>query len=194
MNETKSLILAAAIACGVAVTPTWAKQRHDAPPAQRAAQAETLSLSGAEATVAFSPNGDVTNVIVKAINSARKQVLVQAYGFTSAPIIKALADARARGIDVEAILDKSNRSGRYSGATYLVNHHIPVWIDDSVAIAHSKVMIIDGSAVITGSFNFTQAAQSKNAENVLLITNAPALAREYSKNWHWRQELSHGYD
>jgi len=162
--------------------------------AQRADQAETLSLTGAQAIVAFSPNGDSTNVIVKAIDDARSQILVQAYGFTSTPIIKALVDAKERGVDVRVILDKSNESRRYSGATYLSHHRIPVWIDDSVAIAHNKVMVIDANSVITGSFNFTAAAQNRNAENVLLITHAPALAKEYSRNWQWRKELSHEYD
>jgi phosphatidylserine/phosphatidylglycerophosphate/cardiolipin synthase-like enzyme len=112
-------------------------------------------------TVAFSPNGDATDLVVKAINGAHKQVLVQAYSFTSLPIIKALGDAKARGIDVEAILDKTNESQHYNGARYLSNQNIPVWIDDSVAIAHNKVNVIDGDSVITGSFTFTQAAQEK---------------------------------
>ena len=37
-------------------------------------------------------------------------------------------------------------------------------------------MVIDGQRVITGSFNFTAAAQSKNAENLLVIEDS-ALER-----------------
>ncbi len=145
------------------------------------------------ATVAFSPNGDGTKVIVRAIDLARRQILVQAYGFTSAPIIQALGQARARGVDVAVLLDKSNETGRYSGATYLINHQIPVWIDSSVRIAHNKVMVIDGMTVVTGSFNFTKAAQRDNAENVLILWNAPALAAAYLRDWQWRKSLSHGF-
>jgi phosphatidylserine/phosphatidylglycerophosphate/cardiolipin synthase-like enzyme len=89
------------------------------------------------------------------------------YSFTSPAIAKALADAKARGVNVEVILDKSQWTEKYSGATYLANHKIPVLIDDKHAIAHNKVMIIDGNTVITGSFNFTKAAEEKNAENVI---------------------------
>jgi Putative peptidoglycan binding domain/PLD-like domain len=32
-----------------------------------------------------------------------------------------------------------------------------------------KIIIIDGETVIAGSFNFTKAAQEKNAENLLII-------------------------
>lgn len=196
MSRTSPIILFTLFAFGLSSTSVWAKHtHHDAASAgQHAAPADTLSLTGAEATVAFSPNGDATDVVVKAINGARKQVLVQAYGFTSAPIIKALGDAKARGVDVEAILDKTNEAKRYTGATYLSHHKIPVWIDDAVAIAHNKVMVIDGDSVITGSFNFTQAAQNKNAENVLFIAHAPALAKDYAKDWMWRKGLSHPYN
>jgi phosphatidylserine/phosphatidylglycerophosphate/cardiolipin synthase-like enzyme len=77
-----------------------------------------------------------------------KQILVQAYSFTSPAIAKALADAKASGVDIEVILDKSQWTEKYSGATYLANHKIPVLIDDKHAIAHNKVMIIDDNTVI----------------------------------------------
>jgi phosphatidylserine/phosphatidylglycerophosphate/cardiolipin synthase-like enzyme len=58
-----------------------------------------------------------------------------------------------------------------------------VLIDRRPGIAHNKVMIIDGQHVITGSFNFTESAQKKNAENVLLISNDPKLAQRYAENF-----------
>jgi phosphatidylserine/phosphatidylglycerophosphate/cardiolipin synthase-like enzyme len=51
-----------------------------------------------------------------------------------------------------------------------------------VTIAHNKVMVIDGLIVITGSFNFTKAAEESNAENLLVIDDAQ-LAEKYAKNW-----------
>lgn len=131
----------------------------------------------------FSPNGGCTDAVVSAIDQSRKTVLVQAYSFTSAPIAQALVDAKKRGVDVQVILDKSQRTERYSGATFLAHEGIPVSIDADHRIAHNKVMIIDGQTVITGSFNFTKSAESGNAENVLLILHAPDLARKYTENW-----------
>jgi phosphatidylserine/phosphatidylglycerophosphate/cardiolipin synthase-like enzyme len=132
----------------------------------------------------FSPDGGCTQAVVDALNGAKKTILVQAYSFTSAPIAKALAEAKHRGVDVRVILDKSQRTERYSGATYLVNEGIPTFIDAAHKIAHNKVMVIDGQTVITGSFNFTKAAESGNAENVLLILHAPELAARYTANWN----------
>lgn len=187
-----SLFIAGVIAIALNVPRANAFQRSEEVN-QRATSASTVSLEGATATAAFSPNGDVVRVIVGAINKAEHYVVVQAYGFSEKDIIHALAAAHERGVDVRVILDKSNESEKYSGATYLMNHHIPTWIDDSVAIAHNKVMVIDGSTVITGSANFTKAAQKRNAENVLVIRNSPSLAQTYLDNWKWRLQYSHPY-
>lgn len=137
----------------------------------------------------FSPNGGCTDAVIAALNQAKKTVLVQAYSFTSAPIAKALVDASKRGVDVQVILDKSQRTERYTGATFLANEGVPVFIDSDHKIAHNKVMIIDGQTVITGSFNFTKTAESGNAENVLLILHAPELAQKYTANW--QEHLAH---
>lgn len=137
----------------------------------------------------FSPNGGCTDAVVAALGEARKTVLVQAYSFTSAPIAKALAEARKRGVDVQVILDKSQRTEKYSGATFLANEGVPVFIDAGHRIAHNKVMVIDGQTVITGSFNFTKSAESGNAENVLLVLHAPQLAKKYGDNW--KEHLAH---
>jgi phosphatidylserine/phosphatidylglycerophosphate/cardiolipin synthase-like enzyme len=152
-----------------------------------------LALNNAQATVAFSPEGGGEQIITDAINHAQHQILVQAYGFSNKQILDALAQAKARGVDVRVILDKSNDRGKYSGATYVANAGIPVWIDFKPTIAHNKVMIIDGKEVITGSFNFTEAAQKHNAENVLVLDNAPQLAGVYAKNWQWRLGESRQY-
>ncbi len=71
--------------------------------------------------VFFSPNGGCTEAIIKEIDSAKERVLIQAYSFTSAPIAKAIIEAKKRGVEVVALLDKSNKTDRYSSATFLKN-------------------------------------------------------------------------
>jgi phosphatidylserine/phosphatidylglycerophosphate/cardiolipin synthase-like enzyme len=138
-------------------------------------QAKPLPKIG-EAAVYFSPNGGCTETVVSALNQAKQTVLVQAYSFTSAPIAKALVDAHKRGVTVKVILDKSQKTEKYSDGDFLAHAEIPVLIDEAHAIAHNKVMVIDGQIVITGSFNFTKAAEEHNAEN-LLVLNSPELAK-----------------
>ena len=107
----------------------------------------------------FSPKGGCTQAVVSALDSAKKTILVQAYSFTSAPIAKALVEAKKRGVNVQVILDKSQRTERYTSATFLANEGVPTYIDSNHAIAHNKLMVIDGDEVITGSFNFTKSAE-----------------------------------
>jgi len=131
--------------------------------------------------VYFSPHGGCTEAIIRELDKAKSTILVQAYSFTSAPIAKALLSAHKRGVKVEVILDKSQVNQRYSSATFLYNQGIPVKIDAQHAIAHNKVMIIDGETVITGSFNFTKAAKENNAENLLVIRERGEGEKEESK-------------
>ncbi len=143
-------------------------------------------------TICFSPQGGCTESVVREIDSATMEVLVQAYSFTSAPIAKALIGAHKRAVRVEAILDRSQRKEKYTSATFLANARIPTFIDDKHAIAHNKVIIIDKETVITGSFNFTKAAEEKNAENLLII-KSKQLAARYIENWLKHREHSEPY-
>ena len=122
-------------------------------------QALAVESTTARVAVYFSPQGGATDAVVQAIGAAQTQILVQAYSFTSAPIAKALVEAHKRGVTILAVLDKSNQTQQYSAATFLLNAGIPTRIDAEHAIAHSKVMVIDSSTVITGSFNFSKAAR-----------------------------------
>ena len=63
-------------------------------------------------------------------------------------------------------------------------------IDNKVAIAHNKVMVIDNKNIITGSFNFTKSAQDRNAENVLIILDDLNIANKYIANWEKRAVYS----
>jgi phosphatidylserine/phosphatidylglycerophosphate/cardiolipin synthase-like enzyme len=143
-------------------------------------------------TVCFTPGGNCTEQIVKALGEAQRSILVQAYSFTSAPIAKALLEAHTRGVQVQVILDKSQRTEQYSSADFLANQGVPTLIDANHAIAHNKIMIIDGQTIITGSFNYTKAAQEKHAENVLIIRD-PALAAQYTQNWQAHAQHSQSY-
>jgi phosphatidylserine/phosphatidylglycerophosphate/cardiolipin synthase-like enzyme len=143
-------------------------------------------------TVCFTPGENCTGTIVQALGGAKHTVLAQAYSFTSAPIAKALLDAHKRGVQVQVILDKSQRSDKYSSADFLANQGVPVVIDANHAIAHNKIIVIDGEMVLTGSFNFTKAAQQKNAENLLILRD-PALAAQYAKNWDAHRQHSQPY-
>jgi phosphatidylserine/phosphatidylglycerophosphate/cardiolipin synthase-like enzyme len=143
--------------------------------------------------VYFSPHGGATEEVVSVLDQATNTVLVQAYSFTSAPIARALVNAGHRGIKVQVILDKSQRTEKYSEADFLKNEGLPTMIDAEHAIAHNKIMIIDDYLVLSGSFNFTKAAEENNAENLLVI-NDPVLAKRYAQNWQVHARHSEPYE
>jgi phosphatidylserine/phosphatidylglycerophosphate/cardiolipin synthase-like enzyme len=141
----------------------------------------------------FSPNGGSTQAIVKSLNEAKASVLVQAYSFTSDRIAEALVNAHHRGLTVEVILDRSQVRVKRGQVNYLIDSGISVYIDAAHAIAHNKVIVIDDATVITGSFNFTVAAELYNAENLLIIQDKD-LAAQYTANWNKHREHSKPYD
>ena len=156
-------------------------------------QTQPVTTASPAWQVYFSPGGNATSAIRQALDNAKTTVLVQAYSFTSAPIAEALVRAHKRGVKVQVILDRSQRTQKYSSADFLVNSGISTRIDAAHAIAHNKVIIIDNEVVITGSFNFTKAAEEKNAENLLVI-NHRQLAAQYTENWRRHEAHSQVYE
>ena len=75
------------------------------------APSPSATTTPSSVTVCFTPGENCTDTIVQALGDAKRTILVQAYSFTSAPIAKALLDAHKRGVQVQVILDKSQRSG-----------------------------------------------------------------------------------
>jgi phosphatidylserine/phosphatidylglycerophosphate/cardiolipin synthase-like enzyme len=132
----------------------------------------------------FSPKGGCTTALVAEVAAARSEVLVMAYSFSCPDIASALIAAAVRGVRVVVLLDRSNEAETYSELGDLEKHGMHVWIDACHAIAHNKVIVIDGRTVITGSFNFTRQAEHENAENLLILRDHRDLAARYRENFH----------
>ena len=144
---------------------------------------------------AFTPGDDVAGMIRERIAKARKSVQVQAYLLTDRTIAAALIGARRRGLDVEVIGDAAQfESGGLPWLAALQRAGARTYLNTSNAASHNKIVILDGSlagaTVITGSYNFTQAAQSKNAENVVVISRSPAVAARFVENFETQRSLS----
>lgn len=155
--------------------------------------AAELVLGDTPVKVCFSPGGSCTAEIITEIDKAKREVLVQAYSFTSSPIRSALIRASNRGVRVEVILDRGEQvRQKHLTSTILKKSGVPVYIDDKHVSAHNKVMVIDEETVITGSFNFTYSAESKNAENVITLKSSD-LARVYTRNWSYHKDHSRRY-
>ena len=137
----------------------------------------------ATASVFFSPGADTDRAIAATIAEARQRVWIAGYYFTSSVVAKALDQARARGIDVRVVLDRSQATLKYSSATYFHNRGVPLWINARYPVMHHKFLIVDGGTVAFGSMNFTRAGTQQNAENFNLFKRWPTLVGTYAREF-----------
>jgi phosphatidylserine/phosphatidylglycerophosphate/cardiolipin synthase-like enzyme len=153
------------------------------------ARAENALVQPVQAQVQgvyFTPPAGVAQAIIAQIDQSEREVLVQAYGFTHRPIARALVRAQKRGVEVRVLVDQKSEAQNHDVLMLLEDGQVLLRGDAHHAIAHNKLMLIDEAVVITGSFNFTHAAETRNAEN-LLILRSPELAQVYKQQWqhHW---------
>jgi phosphatidylserine/phosphatidylglycerophosphate/cardiolipin synthase-like enzyme len=145
------------------------------------------SETGGSVQVAFTPHEPADALLVGVIDSARNQILVQAYTFTYRKFASALLAARRRGVEVVVLADRDQTLRQPSVIASLAAGNLPVLLDGQHESAHNKVMIIDADApdcaVVTGSYNFSFSAQHRNAENLLVLRGIPALCEKYRANW-----------
>lgn len=165
----------------------------------------TIPATG-EIEVAFSPNEGAEALVIKTIYSAKKEIRMLAYSFTSAPVVEALIRAKKRGVDVALVADeKSNVSDKEDGGgrggkaksraalSALVNAGCDVRTISVYPIHHDKVIVVDRQTVELGSFNYSAAAANKNSENVLVNWNNPKLAEVYMQHFERNQRQATPY-
>ncbi|HYC37739.1 MAG TPA: phospholipase D-like domain-containing protein [Usitatibacter sp.] len=160
-----------------------------------AAEAKADTPPRAHVEVAFSPAEDVAGLIVSRIAAANASVLMQAYLLTDRRIANALLAARKRGVEVELIGDAAQQaSGGLPHLKALVRAGVRVYLDSSHGAAHNKIVILDGegagATVITGSYNFTRAAQRSNAENVVVLSGNRAVTDRFVANFRRQRQSS----
>lgn len=140
--------------------------------------------------VGFSPEGTAQERVIHLLDDSKTSIRLMGYSFTSPDVVQSLLAAKQRGVDVKVVVDeKVNRSKKASkvAMTLLVNAGIPLRTNGCYPILHDKVIISDGENVQVGSFNFTRRARV-NSENVLIVRDAPALAKIYLMHWQSRWE------
>ncbi|MEL6712022.1 MAG: phospholipase D-like domain-containing protein [Pseudomonadota bacterium] len=144
-------------------------------------------------TTCFTPPKGCAKLIEKIILSTKNNLYIQAYGFTHPEIIDAILHVAKKGVKVTIILDKSNITSAYSGIKKCHAANIPVFIDTVASISHNKIILSDiysnNRTLITGSFNFSKNADTRNAENLLVIKQKDIILN-YKKNFDLRLNKS----
>ncbi|EPG4519027.1 phospholipase D family protein [Enterobacter hormaechei] len=145
-----------------------------------------------EVKTGFSPGGTALNLVLDSIDHAQHEILVAAYSLTSRPVAGALRAAKKRGVSVVVVADRKANDNRYTEVNFLANNRVAVRINDNYEAMHNN-----RRAVLTGSFNFSASADSRNAENVVLISGAPAVTEayvnEFSRLWAEGKDVAPRY-
>jgi phosphatidylserine/phosphatidylglycerophosphate/cardiolipin synthase-like enzyme len=152
-----------------------------------------LSLNGFAAEVYFTPSPKCENRIVKAIENAKKEVLVAVYSINNHKIVDALKAAKQRGIGIKILSDRLQSTQRTSKVLELLDSGLDVRVHSKFKIEHNKFAIFDGELVSTGSFNWTGAASRSNSENCIFLDDASIVAK-YSERFSflWEKNTAQG--
>lgn len=131
-----------------------------------------------EGTTFFSPKGgkEAREALLARLREAREEVLVAAFVLTDQEAVASLLEAQRRGVRVQVLLETRNLGDSREEA--LLQAGIPVRQDGNPYTLHHKVMVVDRTWVITGSYNFSLRAWQTNNEN-LLVLKSPTLAERY---------------
>lgn len=152
---------------------------------------EGLSGSGKVNYALFAPQDPIVTYLEYLIGSEQRSIDIAMYHFTNGTIAEFLLQAHARGILVTIIVDRSCIADRYNKVEFLAAKGIKVlvydpvveWGKDTNGIMHNKCMILNRNVgsrpiLVTGSFNYTSSAATKNYENVI-ISNDASLIKQY---------------
>lgn len=173
--------------------PENSTRQPTAPSGNGQAQTQPPAASQDGLSVFFSPEGGALSAVRLAIGKARRTIDMQAYLLSTKEIARPLTEAQQRGVKIRVLMDSDNAADDNSMAPFLVAAGVPVSLDAEHKEAHNKVMIIDSSILLTGSFNFTRAAEYENAENLLVIEGKPKIVAAYERNFELHLKHSKPY-
>ncbi len=141
--------------------------------------------------VYFSRADDPQAAIIQSLNRAQHSIHIAMYYFTDPDIANAVVQAYRRGVAVYVYLDRSQVNQKYSQSRHLAQQGVPVRISSNRYIMHNKFAIIDDTVVLSGSYNWTQAAAERNDENLVCIYR-PDIAQRYKNRFRyfWTQAFS----
>jgi phosphatidylserine/phosphatidylglycerophosphate/cardiolipin synthase-like enzyme len=144
-----------------------------------------LNVDGTPLEVYFSPDDGTARRLLALVAGSRESVHFLAFSFTSDELAAALMERAHRGVQVTGVFEdsqvESNTGGEYER---LRGAGLDVRLDGDGRIMHHKVLVIDGEIVVTGSYNFSASAETRNDENTLVIHNpqiAAAFLAEFAR-------------
>lgn len=139
----------------------------------------SIRIGGASVQVFFSPKGGGKGAVAEELRRARKSIHFLTFSLTDKEVGGIMAEKKRAGVPVRGVFDRWLAAGQYSLFLPFKAEGKAVYKDGNEALMHHKVIVIDGSTVITGSYNYSQNAEMANNESFVIARRSPGLARAY---------------
>ncbi len=147
----------------------------------------SFKIGGREVHLFFSPDGSIPKAIDTLVAAASGSVFLSMYDFTSQDLASTLINAHARGVGIHGIVGMGGTSDKTStlASAGLDLIHFSDYLKFDTLFHHKYCILNPNTAngwVLTGSFNWTHAADSLNNENVLFIRDRD-ISAQYFEEW-----------
>ena len=126
----------------------------------------------------FSPTDNIEKVIMTNLSQAKKSVHLSLYGIANKRLADKLIELKRAGVEVILCEDKTQAAGVHDQHAYLEKNGVQVVIKKTGVLEHNKFAVIDGRAVIMGSWNWSNSAQKQDNSDVV-IANCPEEVQKY---------------
>ncbi|HOG48076.1 MAG TPA: phospholipase D-like domain-containing protein [Anaerolineae bacterium] len=130
----------------------------------------------------FAPEDKVSEKLVALLGKAQKSIRFMDFSFTDDNIGEAMLQRAKAGVSVAGVFERRGADTAHAEYPPMKQAGLDVLLDGNPYVMHHKVIIIDDSIVVTGSFNFTASADQSNDENVLIIHSA-SVAQQYLEEY-----------
>jgi len=139
----------------------------------------TVTIDGTRLDVYFSPDDGVQAALVPLLESAQESIFFLAYSFTSNQLGDIVRGKAQAGLTIAGVMDDEQiRSNQGTEFDPFRQAGLDVRMDGIEGLMHHKVFIIDQKIVAFGSYNFSQSAEARNDENLIIVYN-PVIAHQF---------------
>lgn len=162
-------------------------------PEKRDTNEERFTVAGIPLEAYFSPSDRPRERLLELIRGARESIALALFTLTDDELYKALKEAKARGVAVDAIWDFTSLDGcLYAEVDELLREGVGT-LDALPGLLHHKFAVIDEKVVITGSANWSKSGLDYNDENLLVIRDE-TIARRYLERFRQLREDAQRYE
>ena len=149
-----------------------------------------ITIDGTRVETFFSPDDGVAEHVLEVLNDAEESIYFMAFSFTTDEFGEVIRMKAEDGLTVAGVMEaeqvKSNLGTEYDP---FKQAGLDVYVDGNEGQMHHKVMIVDGKIVITGSYNFSRSAETRNDEN-LVIFHIEQIADFFLEEFHRVYQLA----